>query len=221
MKGLAKLLNLFFPLSCLNCSLPITEGWVCDLCKKEIRSGIFLKEPVPIIKAIAIKYQYEGVVRQAIEIWKYTPSPALGKKLIELDDASVWGKIINEHQFDGIVPIPPHKAHYRERGFDPVYQFATYLAKKTKRPIQRPLVRTGIQKPQVQVKEKERRSNVIGKFKIVGSTPQKLILVDDVMTTGSTVLEAANTLHKNGAEEIFVVVLAAALSKLQFLKTDT
>ncbi|MCX7835734.1 MAG: phosphoribosyltransferase family protein [bacterium] len=219
MKLPSAILNSFFPLFCINCEKIISEGWICESCYQSVRKDINFTDPHPSIQLLIVKFHYEGAIRRAIEIWKYYPSPKFGKLFLKSEIQKDWiDASLKGESYDCIVPIPPHRSHVRERGFDPIEQLSKFISNLTQIPIQKALKRTGIQKPQTQLNDYQRYQNVIGIFQSKQVVKKKIIVVDDVMTTGSTILEASETLIKNGAEKIAVMAVAAALSKLRWFK---
>ena len=109
-----------------------------------------------------------------------------------------------------IVPVPLHSRRLRERGFNQSMYLAQALSKITKFPVSNILQRTRYTTPQAQLSAKERTKNIIGAFgngkKVLW--PKSVILVDDVITTGSTIAECAAILRKNGVRKITAVALA-------------
>ena len=149
---------------------------------------------------------YENVLATAINIYKfhgikrlYKP---LGKLLLDLD---VTAK-------DAVIPVPLGIKGLRERGFNQSLLLAKVISENAKIP----LVIDGLMKirethPQVGLSAKERAKNLKGAFSSTGDFHKmKLLLVDDVMTTGATANECARQLLKAGAEDVSVLTLARA-----------
>lgn len=111
---------------------------------------------------------------------------------------------------DAIVPVPLSKQALIERGFNQSLLLAKMLSEKLKKPL---LIDLLLKKkdtpPQVGLSAKERYKNLRGAFEVKGKiSNQKLLLVDDVLTTGATAKECSRTLLKAGAKEIVVITLA-------------
>jgi ComF family protein len=113
---------------------------------------------------------------------------------------------------DGVVPVPLTRRTLRERGFNQTLLLARKLSQSRGIPLfMDTLVKKKDTPPQIGLSAKERVSNLRNAFSATGSAAgRKLILVDDVMTTGATVGECAKTLINAGAEEVLVVTLARA-----------
>ncbi len=108
--------------------------------------------------------------------------------------------------------VPLHGSKLKERGYNQVELLAEGLGKKLALQVQNVLVRTRQTKPQFGLKKKEREDNVSDAFAIRDKGQEirdkTIFLVDDVLTTGSTLLECANILKRGGAKQVFGVTLA-------------
>jgi len=113
---------------------------------------------------------------------------------------------------DGIVPVPLSRNSLRERGFNQSLLMARVISKKLNITLYMDaLLKTRDTLPQVGLNAKERRKNLKGAFKASGKiNNQRLLLIDDVMTTGATVRECSKILIKAGAKEVVVITLARA-----------
>jgi ComF family protein len=148
------------------------------------------------------------VLAEAIQRFKYHGDVNLAAPLSRL-----WSKInIQDLPVEAIIPVPLHPTRLRERGFNQALLLGKAIAK-----IHKKTVLTGALKrirntiPQVQLDHSERERNVRGAFAVKNRREimdKRLLLVDDVFTTGATVNECARVLKKSGANEIFIVTLA-------------
>lgn len=150
----------------------------------------------------------EGAIEQAIHSFKYrgvrAAAPELGRLLTGY---------LAEHPMPGdvLVPVPLHPRRLRNRGYNQSALLARELAKHTGLALARnALVRIKDAPPQVEASSpSQRRSNVEGSFQCTGEvTGQKMILVDDVATTGSTLSACAASLKAAGARSVWGLVLA-------------
>lgn len=110
-----------------------------------------------------------------------------------------------------LVPVPLHGKRLRERGFNQSLELSRLTAKKLGAGLEpKALGRTRFTTPQVRLKAAERRNNVKGAFaaepKLVRG--KSILLVDDIMTTGGTLLECCKVLKKSGAARVAAIVLA-------------
>lgn len=117
--------------------------------------------------------------------------------------------------FDAVVPVPLHRDRVTERGFNQAADLARAVARRRGIPLlQSALVRRKDTLPQYGLNLKERRRNVEGAFKVTRAEQvrgRRILLIDDVMTTGATVNECARVLLKAKANEVCVLTLARAV----------
>jgi ComF family protein len=113
---------------------------------------------------------------------------------------------------DRIVALPLAVARQRMRGFNQASEIATQVAQRIALPLESPLLRLPGGAPQAALSWKERAKNVRGAFMARGDLRgAKIALVDDVMTTGATLAEAARTLTRAGAASVECWVVARTL----------
>jgi ComF family protein len=149
---------------------------------------------------------YEGVVREALHALKFEGRRALARPLAAL----VLERVGRRLDVDGLVPVPLAPARERERGFNQASLVAERLAKALRCPV-RPgwLRRVRPTAPQSELGAAERRSNVRGAFAAAPAVAgQRVIVVDDVLTTGATVAECARALRAAGAAWVGVLTVA-------------
>ena len=131
----------------------------------------------------------------------------LGSWLAEsLADPRLTGR-----RFDFVVPVPLHSARKRERGFNQAELLALSLRRLTGLPVVNALQRTRYTTTQTQFDRNERMENLRGAFRLRrGSNVQdlRMLLVDDVLTTGSTLSECAKVLKKAGAISVHAATAA-------------
>jgi ComF family protein len=123
------------------------------------------------------------------------------------------GKLLTElpiPDMDGIVPVPVSNKTLRERGFNQTLLLSKFLSRHLRIPVHMNLLfKKKETLPQIGLGAKERVRNVRNSFEVTGRlNKHRLILLDDVMTTGATARECAKNLMKAGAEEVVVVTLA-------------
>jgi competence protein ComFC len=112
-----------------------------------------------------------------------------------------------------IVPVPLYPTKQKKRGYNQAEILAKDLGKKFNIPVKNLLKRIRDTKAQVELKTKERKVNIKGAFSIIHNSEfminnSSIFLIDDVVTTGSTLLECANVLKRAGAKRVFGVTLA-------------
>ncbi|HBX15700.1 MAG TPA: hypothetical protein DEF57_00120 [Candidatus Magasanikbacteria bacterium] len=205
--------DLLFPVFCISCR---TEGeWLCQPCLEklqlEIKPQVFQHPYLSKVIALA-DYKNETVAR-LIHLLKYEYVEEIGEifeKLIE-EFIRQNAEIILNGRPSAIIPIPLHKKRYLERGFNQAEILAESWGRHLGVPIlKNVLIRSRQTKTQVGLNGIERRSNLRGAFTLRQPLVNidRVILVDDVFTTGSTMEEAARVLRSNGIKEVWGEVIA-------------
>ena len=178
---------------CPMCSGRSLQGWTHNRCRK--KQGL---------EGLSAMWSYRDPrVKKIIKGIKYRRYKDLIKEIMERVDGNI--------EADFIVPIPLYWQRLNDRGFNQAEEIARYLDKQKLVDI---LVRKKKTKPLAEMRTKEERSEEIkGVFelkkeakRIVG---KKILLVDDVYTSGATMREAAKVLKRNGAREVWGWVLAS------------
>jgi ComF family protein len=185
---------------CPRCALPTTLGEICGRC---------LAKP-PHYDATLAAYRYDFPLDKLVQSFKYGHRLALGayfgRQLAALADQVVA---------DVIVPLPLHPARLRERGFNQALELAYPLGHARQLPIATTTCRRTRNTPaQAGLAWRERGRNIRGAFHCSADfTGQRVLLLDDVMTTGASLDECARTLKLHGAVAVSVLVVARALPK--------
>lgn len=207
------LLDLLFPPKCVFCGKLTKQGNVCPACEKKLTA---LEQPknrtLPGGLLCVSALPYEDIVRQSILRFKFE-----GRDFY----AAVYGEIMARtaalelaDRFDLVTWVPVSKKRKRERGYDQ----AELLAKEVCRlwgaePVQTlEKMRDNPAQSGLTCAE-QRRANVLGVYETINReqlTGKRVLLVDDILTTGSTVSEAARVLRFAGALDVMVLTLAAA-----------
>jgi len=214
------------PGSCLLCSsnsatsllcpactadLPQLPAALCPQCGEETtlgeRCGACLKDPPAFARTIAL-FRYEFPVDRLIQALKYGHQLALAAWL-----GHRLGERLIAEDYDLLLPLPLHPARLRTRGFNQSLEIARVTSKALAIPMNpATLTRIRATPPQAELPLKERGRNVRGAFECARDLAGKrILLLDDVMTTGSTLREAARILELHGAGQITVAVAARAL----------
>lgn len=224
-------LDLIFPKYCVNCRKIGT--YLCSNCFSYLSFDTYglclvcgrpsinqLTHPVCkgryTINGVFSAIVYKGVARKLIYNFKYKPYLSdLNKVLGDLFYESViqqegFSRILEERAV--LAPIPLHSSKLRSRGYNHARILAEELAKRFKIPVIDLLIRVKKTAPQVGLKRKERIKNLEGAFSVLPniliSQYPNIFLVDDILTTGSTLLEAAKTLRKAGVKNVWGLALA-------------
>jgi ComF family protein len=202
-----KIIPLGSPL-CPVCGVPFaTENGSDHLC------GACRAHP-PAYTAARAAVIFSGPVQELIHRFKYGHKVHLCRPLGLLTARQLAG-FAAAAAADLVMPVPLHRKRLRWRGYNQAALLAGSLAKQWRLPLVRQnLRRVRWTEPQVNLAAGERELNVRGAFAVSNRDAvagKRIILVDDVFTTGSTVAECARTLKRAGAEAVFIVTVARAV----------
>ena len=164
-------------------------------------------------EAAVAGYRARGVVRRLIHEFKYHDRFYLRHVIGEWLVAALEDPRMNSHNFDVIVPVPLHPAKQRERGFNQAAVLARILSDRMGVPMAKPLERVRYTETQTAFDRAERMRNLRRAFRLrAGMNVQglRVLLVDDVLTTGSTLSECARVLKKAGASCVYAATAARA-----------
>jgi ComF family protein len=155
--------------------------------------------------------RFDRVMRTALHAFKYRQASWLAGDLVQVLKACV----INQYdvaRVDAICPVPLFAARYRQRGFNQAELLARGLSRQLHKPLlARCLIRVRDTRTQTNLTAPDRAANVRGAFASrwrAWLRGRRLLLVDDVMTTGATVSEGARALKQGGAAEVLVATVA-------------
>lgn len=155
---------------------------------------------------------YKGILRKILYQFKYNPfltdlQEVLADLMYEqLIQDELFHKIAEQNPL--LAPIPLSKNKLRKRGYNHAEILAKNLGKRLGLQVQNILERVKETKPQYGLKREERIENIRGAFRVRVKGKGTVFLVDDIVTTGSTLKEAANVLKRNGFKKVYGVVLA-------------
>jgi ComF family protein len=150
-------------------------------------------------------------LRQAIHQLKYRGKLSLTQPLLDLAKAH-FDDLFPGMVFDAIIPVPLHRERLMQREFNQATMLARGLAHHLRVPVlERLLWRVRSTRPQVELSSSERRRNVKHAFAVTAAAAlenKRVLVVDDVFTTGATLGEIARTLKGAGARQVDVFALA-------------
>ncbi|MFC1511104.1 ComF family protein [Candidatus Margulisiibacteriota bacterium] len=206
-KLLDSLLNLIFPPRCEVCKQSSQET-LCQECFGQIK---FMK-PHLGIHCISV---YEGPLRTAIHRFKFKKRKRLAEPLgILLVQYLSRTPNLSMEEIDVIVPIPLHKKRLRARGFNQAQLLAQVIGRYFDKPTVPALERSKNTKAQFDLAREERFTNITGAFRVVDTQniyQKRVLLLDDIYTTGSTIAECSKTLKIAGAKRVEVLTLSRAV----------
>ncbi len=233
----APLARLLFPPVCAGCRRHVREpGTLCPSCWQEVRfiepplcavlgtpfaydvgdeaiSPAALADPPPFARARAA-VAYSGVARQLVQNLKYRDRTDLAPWMARWM-ARAGAELLLDA--DVIVPVPLHRRRFFVRRFNQSAELARHVARLADLPFD-PLavVRAKRTRQQVGLGTKERAANMRGAFKVpeqarIGVSGRRVLVVDDVYTTGATVSAVTKALRQAGAREVDVLTFALAI----------
>ena len=189
----------FFCVSCrtpFQNEFPLDSEGRCPLCRTGLRG----------FDAAYSFGAYQGVLRQLVHLYKYSGIKTLARPLADL----LVRALPPDQQFDAIVPVPLHWLRRWKRGFNQSALLAQLLSRRTGIPIRNALRRTASTRTQAGLSNHARRENVARAFRARPVEGKRLLLLDDVMTTGSTAAACALALKRAGARRVTLLTLARA-----------
>lgn len=161
---------------------------------------------------------YSNLMKDLIHLFKYSKRKELSKPLAKLLLIQLNDIILLGSEYDYILYIPLHRTKLRERGFNQSYLIANELSLLSGIPILKDaIVRYCNSKSQTKLKIRDRYSNVANVFsdgkEIEKVINKRILLIDDVVTTGSTLNEASLVLKKYNPSNITCLTLASAIKR--------
>jgi ComF family protein len=158
---------------------------------------------------------YEGVLRTAIHRFKFNKRKVLADPLgILMVKYLSQNPALEIKKIDSIVPVPLHKKRLRQRGFNQAELLARVVSRYFEKPVLPLLERTRNTKAQFDLPRAERFKNINQAFAVSDHQAvfnRRLLLVDDIYTTGSTLAECSKALRAAGARRIEILTLSRAV----------
>ena len=187
---------------CHGCAIPLTDTQL-NFC------GQCLSEPFSFDRTYAL-YTYTPVLAELIHRFKYTKNLSIGKLF-----AQELSTYLEQHQlsYDLIIPMPLHPKRQKKRGFNQSIELTRYMPKVNTTVAKRIKHTTELNN----LSPKERSTEIKGAFHVKHLTAERILLVDDVLTTASSMNELAKTIRRTYKQHtqpqplIEVLVLARAV----------
>lgn len=230
---LGALIDICFPPTCFFCRQNIQNGVLCVSCQEKIKplspplcrycSKPLKAETGNVCAACRGKklyydsliscFVYDDPLKTIIHLLKYKDHDYLADFLSGRMAEHLSGTGFIPGSFDWIIPVPSHPVRIRERGYNQSLLLAKKLSVLLKIPLKHDIIFCKHNKPhQTQLARGVRTANLEDNFTVPENIPEKkIVLIDDVLTTGATVNECAKALKNRGAETVNVITLAKTL----------
>ena len=199
---------------CPSCRkrLPYVRGRRCEKCGKPADSpGRYcrdcLKTKHIFTKGIGI-FLYDDVMHDTIARFKYEWRPEYGEILGSLA-ADAAGPYLASWKAEAVIPVPAHKSRIRRRGYNQAELLAKGVAKRSGIPMRAKLLgRASRTEALKNLTREERKAYCLTAFTVKGKRiPSRVLLIDDIYTTGATADGCALALRKAGVKEVYVLTL--------------
>ncbi len=188
---------------CAGCGDP--GSWFCVSCRVQC-------EPVAHDGHLAIRAAggHAGPLRAAIRRLKYGGEPGLAQDLGVLVALELARDLVLGVMVDAVVPVPLHRSRVATRGYDQAFLLAQAVAVQTGLPLRPALHRIRGGRPQVELDRTARAANVRGAFVAEAGSLRglRVALIDDVATTGATLMDAVAAARAAGARTVRAYVVA-------------
>ncbi len=208
-RPLCLFLSIFWNEKCYSCGkvYPLNKYGFCETCWKDVK---IYKNKNNLYWHIAV---YDGAIKNVIQNFKYGKKKFYARKLAYF----VYDNVKDSFpEFDLIVPVPLHWRKEFSRGFNQSGIIAVYLSKLFKKPVfLNAVVKIKNTQAQAGLSGKERKENVSGVFKVRRKElikGKKVVVFDDVFTTGATADEIKKELKKEGAKKVIILTIAKTIS---------
>jgi competence protein ComFC len=218
---LSALADLFYPERCVGCerrasdvlcracfeALPYVGSPFCGRCGLPTAFATPLCEECKNVdfafESARAPLKYEGVGKKIVHALKYRGY----KRVVDRLAAPPMLQVIDDARFDAVVPVPLHRSRLRKRGFNQAELLARSVAGRLRAPVSDTLEAVRSTRDQIELSAAQRRANVAGAYEAKEPLRGRILLVDDVFTTGATMSTCAETLLRAGAREIHALSL--------------
>lgn len=215
------IINLIFPPKCIFCSNVLedsTDIIICRNCYDEIPFiDLDLDEYLGLFRTdfcniVVCPCKYEGVIKKALTDFKFRDRPSLYRALAYLI-INELEKLIKKGEIDLVIAVPLSRKRFSTRGYNQAGLLASYLAKYLNAVnASSVLKRTRDTMKQAGLDKNCRKSNVLDAFTVLDRkyvANKKILLVDDIFTTGNTINECSRALISAGAAKVYAAVVAS------------
>lgn len=209
--------ELLFPQFCNNCEIKLNfeEIVICKKCMNDIEIITSINRVQDLKSSKSLDFAYSGFwfdenLQISLHVLKYQGFTNIVEYLLYPILPQIL-KLMAFKSIDFIVPVPLHTVKYRERGFNQAEVICEYISQQSNVPILNAMSRNLWTKSQTKLSINERKSNIHNAFSVVKSiTNSNYLIIDDVLTTGSTANECAKVIKENSFSTVGVFTIGAA-----------
>ncbi len=214
MDWLHTLLDWIYPRRCAFCGKLMDAGEEGDFCPLCLEQLSWLEEPLCMkdlgeLEHVYCALYYKNPVPEGIYRFKFQNKSRLHKPFVELMLSRMREQLLEE-RCELVTSVPMHPRRKRRRGYDQAELMAREVARQLALPYEPVLKRVKLTKTQHRVGLKERRSAQKGSFACKALSGEKVLLIDDIFTSGATMMECARVLREGGASSICGAALCRA-----------
>lgn len=217
MEYMKSLLELVFPTKdlCFFCNTDDLniENHICKSCRANIELAnkeVFLDSS--LLEGCYYTTIYDRFMKDIIKRYKFDDKSFLYKPLGSILLETVYEKKLDE-KIDLIAFVPSHRRKEAIRGYNQSELLAKFVSEELNIPLSRTLIKTNHTQDQHFLDREDRKKNLKGAFKVKNIDEiegRKILLIDDLITSGSTIEESARELIKNKAKAIFALALSSS-----------
>jgi len=222
----AILLDIISPRRCLLCSCHLThpltykknrqkvlDDYLCHLCQKQLDIVVAYSTELLQFEKVFSGYHYSGIMAQIIPVWKYHGRTEFFPLIEVLTQQLISRFKLSGSGFDLVMAIPLTRSSLRKRGFNQALFIASCCANMLNLPLLKHQFTKVIDTPHQASLDRDARvrnlkPNVFRVTRTADLENQKILLCDDVLTTGSTLKAAAAVLKNAGANSVTAITLA-------------
>ncbi len=212
---------------CVACLAPVARHGLCTPCRKDLPAnrwccrqcalplpfsagdavcGECTVSPPPFSRSL-IPFRYQFPVDGMISRYKYNHQRRFAQPLIV--SLSQYLAQADPVLPDALIPVPAHPQRRRKRGFNQAQDIAEHIGRTLNIPVAAGIVkRTRTSRSQRELNREQRLTNLQGAFAVCAQVPERVAIVDDVVTTGATVRALSSSLKNAGARDIQIWALA-------------
>ena len=211
---LRRILAFFFPERCILCGRlgKVNADCLCAHCETEPTERVYRffsvrdRRNVYTLECRATM-RYKEPFRSTLHRFKFRDETHLAEPLAK----QMMLGMDSTKEYDCIVPVPISRARFKQRGYNQSALLAKALSAKTGIPYAEKLSKEKDNRIQHRLSAKEREKNVHGVYRAEACTSLRVLLIDDIVTTGATARECARMLYRAGAEDVGVLCCALVL----------